>query len=175
MTVFLVIGGAGIALLVLALVIGDVLDGMFDSVEGLLDSDIFSTAGLAGLFGGFGFGGAIGLGVTGVMLVAIITGLLLGAGLAFGATWLTRMLRNQSNSHTVSTNSIVGSSAQVITAIPDGGYGQIRLSHNGHLLTFSARSAVPLPPGTRVWVSEVISATAVTVQTIDFTPDSITP
>ena len=49
MTVFFVIGGVGIALLLLALLIGDVLDGALglDGLEGFnaLDADVFSTAG----------------------------------------------------------------------------------------------------------------------------------
>ena len=51
MTTFLIIGAVGVALLLAALVIGDVLDGLLGSAEGVFDSDVFSTAGLAGLVG----------------------------------------------------------------------------------------------------------------------------
>ena len=96
MTVFFVIGGVGIALLLLALLIGDVLDGALglDGLEGFnaLDADVFSTAGIAGLLGGFGFAGAIGLELTGLMPVAIVLGLVVGALLGWGAGKLTALL-----------------------------------------------------------------------------------
>lgn len=170
MTTFLIIGGAGVALLLVALLVGDVLDGVLGSAEGLLDSDVFSTAGLAGLVGGIGFGGAIGLGVTGSVPVGVIAGVILGSVLAYGATALTRVLRRQGSSNTVRTTSLVGVEASVITAIPADGYGQIRLTHNGHLLTVSARSDRPLDAGSRVWVHEVLTPTSVGVLPIDALP-----
>jgi len=169
-TTFLIIGGAGVALLLLALIVGDVLDGVLGSTEGLLDSDVFSTAGLAGLVGGFGFGGAIGLGVSGVTMIGVLCGLVLGVSLAYGATKLTRALRHQGSSNTVRTDSLVGSEASVITAIPANGYGQIRLSHNGHLVTISARCDTAIEAGSRVWISEVLTPTAVGVHPIDALP-----
>ncbi|WP_316669362.1 hypothetical protein [uncultured Propionibacterium sp.] len=170
MTTFLIIGGAGVVLLGIALVVGDVLDGVLGSAEGLFDSDVFSTAGLAGLVGGFGFGGAIGLGVSGLTPVGVLTGLLLGIALAYGSTRLTRVLRHQGSSNTVRTDSLVGSEASVITAIPADGYGQVRLSHNGHLVTISACSTTAIGAGERVWISEVLTPTAVGVEPIDALP-----
>lgn len=170
MTTFLIIGAVGVALLLVALVIGDVLDGVLGSAEGVFDSDVFSTAGLAGLVGGFGFGGAIGLGASGLVPVGVLTGLVLGVALAYGSTRLTRVLRRQGSSNTVRTDSLVGAEASVITAIPADGYGRIRLSHNGHLLTVSARAATDIAAGERVWISEVLTPTAVGVRPIDALP-----
>ena len=167
MTTFLIIGAVGVALLLAALVIGDVLDGLLGSAEGVFDSDVFSTAGLAGLVGGFGFGGAIGLGTSGLVPVGVLTGLVLGVALAYGSTRLTR---RQGSSNTVRTDSLVGAEASVITAIPADGYGRIRLSHNGHLLTVSARATTDIAAGERVWISEVLTPTAVGVRPIDALP-----
>ena len=171
MTVFFVIGGVGIALLLLALLIGDVLDGALglDGLEGFnaLDADVFSTAGIAGLLGGFGFAGAIGLELTGLMPVAIVLGLVVAALLGWGAGKLTALLRRQGSDVAPSTASLIGAEALVITAIPENGYGQIRLRYGGHTHTLNAKGPVELDAGTRVWISGVLSATSVEVRPVD--------
>ncbi len=171
MTVFFVIGGIGIVLLLVALLVGDVLAGAlgFDGIDSLnaLDSDLFSTAGIAGLLGGFGFAGAIGLATTGIMMVAIVAGLVVGGGLGWMAGRLTRMLRRQGSDGAPNTSALIGLEAQVITAVPDGGYGQVRLRHGGHTYTLNAKAPVSLDAGSRVWVSGVLSATSVEVLPVD--------
>ena len=171
MTVFFGSGGVGIALLLLALLIGDVLDGALglDGLEGFnaLDADVFSTAGIAGLLGGFGFAGAIGLELTGLMPVAIVLGLVVGALLGWGAGKLTALLRRQGSDVAPSTASLIGAEALVITAIPENGYGQIRLRYGGHTHTLNAKGPVELDAGTRVWISGVLSATSVEVRPVD--------
>lgn len=172
MTAFLVIGGIGIALLLMALLAGEVLDGFLeiDSIAAL-DSDVFSTAGIAGLLGGFGFGGAIGLGMTGLMVVGIVVGLLVGVVLAWGAGKLTGLLRRQESEPVPTTGSLVGLAASVVTAIPEDGYGQIRLSSQGHTHTLNARSTQAVPSGQQVWIAQVLSATSVSVTT--FAPEGV--
>lgn len=171
MTVFFVIGGIGIVLLVVALVLGDVMEGVFgfDGIDsiGALDSDIFSTAGVAGLLGGFGFGGAIGLATTGMMAAAIGIGLVVGIALGWMAGKLTGLLRKQGTDVAPSTNSLIGVEALVITAVPEQGYGQIRVRHGGHTYTLNAKAPVALDTGARVWVSGVLSATSVEVMPVD--------
>lgn len=174
MTVFFIIGGAGILLLVLALVLGDLFEGVLsldalDALDGLdaLDSDIFSTAGIAGLLGGFGFGGALGLGLTGNMVIAIVVGLAIGVLLGWMAGKLTSVLRRQGADVAPSTKSLIGVEALVITAVPQDGYGQVRINHRGHTYMMNAKAPVPLDPGARVWVSGVLSATSVEVTPVD--------
>lgn len=171
MTVFFVIGGVGIALLLVALLVGDVLDGALglDGIDAIhaLDSDLFSTAGIAGLLGGFGFGGALGLATTDVMLIAIGIGLAVGFALAWGAGRLTRLLRRQGSDIAPSTHSLVGVEALVITAVPENGYGQVRLRHGGHTYTLNAKAPITLDAGSRVWISGVLSATSVEVRPVD--------
>lgn len=171
MITFFVIGGIGIVLLLVALFVGDVLEGAlgFDGMDSLnaLDSDVFSTAGIAGLLGGFGFGGAIGLATSGSMLVAIVVGLVVGVLMGWGAGKLTRLLRRQGADAAPSTNALIGVEALVITAVPEDGYGQVRLRHGGHTYTLNAKAPVALDAGARVWVSGVLSATSVEVLPVD--------
>lgn len=169
MTTFLVIGGAGVVLLVLALVLGDLLDGAMEGPDlgGMLDSDIFSTAGIAGLVGGFGFGGAIALSLVDITWLAVIVGLAVGVLLGMGAGWLTRRLKVEDPADQMSTQHLVGRPANVVSPVPDDGYGQIRLSYGGHRVTLNARSVVPIESGARVWVTQVLSPTAVEVSPIE--------
>ncbi|GAA2182716.1 hypothetical protein GCM10009785_23190 [Brooklawnia cerclae] len=173
MTVLLIIGAAGIVLLLLALFVGDVLEGGLgvDAVAGF-DSDVFSTAGVAGLLGGFGFGGALGLELSGLMWVGVVVGVVVGVLLGWGAGRLTRLLRRQGSDVALNTSSLVGVEALVLTAIPEEGYGQVRLSHGGHTVTLNAKAPIPLEVGTRVWVSGVLSATSVEVLPVDALPGS---
>lgn len=171
MTVLLIIGAVGIVLLLVALIVGDLLEGVLgvDAIAGF-DSDVFSTAGIAGLLGGFGFGGALGLAVSGQMWVGILVGAVVGMTLGWGAGRLTRLLRRQGSGAAPSTSSLVGAEALVLTAIPDQGYGQVRLRHGGHTMTLNAKAPVPLDAGMRVWVSGVLSATSVEVLPVDALP-----
>ena len=56
MTTFFIIGGVGVALVLVTLVVGDLLDGVLHLDA--LDSDLFSISSLAAFIGAFGFGGA---------------------------------------------------------------------------------------------------------------------
>lgn len=171
MTVFFLIGGVGIALLLLALFVGDVLDGAlgFDGIDslGALGSDLFSTAGIAGLLGGFGFGGALGLALTDSMVVALVVGITVGVLLGLGAGKLTQILRRQGGGAAPRTDSLIGLEVQVVTAIPAGGYGQVRLTTSGHTHTLNAKSAVELDGGSRAWVAAVLTPTSVEVRPVD--------
>ena len=90
MTTFLVLGGAGIVLVVLSLLLGDVLEGVLHLDA--LDNDLFSVSTLAAFIGSLGFGGAIGLALSGSLPIALATGLVVGLVAAFGALRLTRAL-----------------------------------------------------------------------------------
>ena len=173
MIYFLVIGAAGVVLLLVSLIFGDFFDfdADFDFEIGGFDTDILSTAGIAGLIGGFGFGGAAALDLTGMMPVAIGVGLVVGFILAWVASWLTKKLKQEDPNAGAPTNALVGREANVLSPIPANGYGQIRLSHGGHRVTLNAKSETPIAAGERVWVSGVISPTAVEVSRVDAPPE----
>ncbi|MDO4784251.1 MAG: hypothetical protein Q3997_04100 [Propionibacteriaceae bacterium] len=162
MTTFLVIGGLGIALLLVSLVLGDVL-GDLDVDMPLLDSDLFSTASLAGFLGALGFAGAATLHLTEIMVLAIAVGIVAGLGFAWGAIKLSHFLKRGELSDAYTTHSLIGADALVITDIPAGGFGEIRLSVRGHVTKLNARALEDLPTGTEVWISGVVSPTAVEV------------
>ena len=161
MTLFLIIGAVGLALVVVALLIGDVLDGALHL--DVLDSDLFSISSLAAFVGAFGFGGALGLAVIDHVAFAVVVGLVVGALAAWLAIKLTRVLKADDSAVSFRSDSMIGHAGRVITAIPADGYGEITLSVAGHVRKFSAKSALPVEAGTEVWVSGILSPTAVEV------------
>lgn len=160
MTVFLVVGAIGVALLLVALVLGDVLDG---ALEGL-SAGFFSTEALAGFLGALGFGGAIALSATGSTSVAVVIGLVLGVLLGWLAAKASSFLHGSGETDTVRTSDMVEKIGTVVSAIPDGGFGIVSITVGGHLTRLNARSSVAVPPGTQVSVTQVISPTAVQVE-----------
>lgn len=160
MTVFLVVGGIGVVLLLVALVLGDVLDGAFEG----LSAGFFSTEALAGFLGALGFGGAIALDTTGSTSVAVVIGLVLGVLLGWAAARASRFLHGDGRTDTVRTSDMVEKIGNVVSAIPEGGFGVVSISVAGHLTRLNARSSVAVPAGTQVSVTQVISPTAVQVE-----------
>lgn len=161
MTAFLVIGGIGIALLIAALAAGDLLDGV---LEGLDAGEWFTGAGLAGFLGALGFGGALVLSITGNMIAAVAGGVLAGAALAWAVAWTTLRLRTSGSGSAPTRASLIGRVAVVVSAIPAGGYGEIRITDDGHLTKLHARADQPLAEGTEVWIVESLSPTSVFVR-----------
>ena len=160
MTVFLVVGGIGVVLLLVALVVGDVLDGAFEG----LSAGFFSTEALAGFLGALGFGGAIALDATGSTSAAVVIGLVLGVLLGWAAAKASRLLHGDGTTDTVRTSDMVEKIGSVVSAIPEGGFGVVSISVGGHITRLNARSSVAVPPGTQVSVTQVISPTAVQVE-----------
>ncbi|GAB4001478.1 hypothetical protein [Nocardioides ultimimeridianus] len=159
MTPFLVLGVAGLLVLLASFVIGDHVDSAFSALE----ADWLSTAALGGFVSAFGFGGAIadGAGAPGVVSVAV--GVVAGGLVGWLAWWLTRLLKNGPSDGTVSVSDSVGMTARVITAIPAQGYGVVRVVVGGHPLQLNASALAPIESGTEVHVTGVLSPTAVSV------------
>lgn len=160
MTVFLALGVLGIVLLLVALVLGDVLDGALEGLSG----GLFSTEALAGFLGALGFGGAIALDATGSTSLAAVIGLVLGVLLGFVAAKASRFLHGTGETDTVRTSDMVEKIGQVVDAIPEGGFGVVSISVGGHLTRLNARSSIAVPAGTQVSVTSIISPTAVQVE-----------
>lgn len=161
MTPFLIIGSVGVVLVVVALLIGDVLDGVFHLDA--LDSDLFSLSSVAAFVGAFGFGGALGLALIDHIGFAVVVGLVVGALAAWLAIRLTKALKSDDSAVSFRSDSMIGHSGRVVTAIPADGYGEISLSVAGHVRKFSAKSALPVEAGAEVWISGILSPTAVEV------------
>lgn len=165
-TLFLVLGIAGLVLLVLALVFDGLLEGLFDGV-GALDG-LLSLPVIAGFVSMLGFGGAIALGTTDIGVVAATV---VGAGAGLGASWLTwrlsrALMRDESGTAPRGTD-LVGSSGSVVTAIPVDGYGEVLVYLAGQPVKYAARSAVRVERGCEVWVEDALSATSVTVRPVE--------
>ena len=157
---FLIIGGIGLAVLVVALVLGDLfeLSGNF-----ALDSDIFSIATIAAFLGAFGFGGAIAQSVVPSLWLSVPVGVVMGVLFSAFTIWLTRKLKNSGSGATPNSHQLLGHEGTVLTAIPEGGYGEITLRVSGHRSKYSAKSPIAVEAGATVWISQVLSATAVEV------------
>ena len=160
MTAFLLVGVLGVVLLLVALVLGDVLDG---ALEGL-SAGFFSTEALAGFLGALGFGGAIALSATGSTTLAVVIGLVLGVLLGAAAAKASAFLHGSGETDTVRTSDMVEKIGSVVNAIPADGFGVVSISVGGHLTRLNARSSVPVEAGTQVSVTSVISPTAVHVE-----------
>jgi membrane protein implicated in regulation of membrane protease activity len=181
---FLVIGGFALLLLILSLFgagrlhLGHLHIGHFhlghvghahvghDGSAGGVD---LSLPVIAGFLGAFGFGGAIAAsllpGRGGATLLAALVG---GFIAAVPAGWLADRLvgaaMNLPTDATPTSDDLLGTTGVVITPVPVNGYGEVRLAVGGQLAKFHARSDVPLPLGTRVFVIGVPSPTSVLVE-----------
>lgn len=159
MTVFGVLGVLGLVLLVLSLVLGDLFGGALDALAG----DVFSSAVLGGFVAAFGFGAALSDGLGAPLWLALAVGAVVGLGFGWFASWLTRLVRGGGSDATVTTSDTVGHDAKVVTGIPEGGFGVVRVQVGGHSLQLNARSERAVEPGAEVYVTGVLSPTAVAV------------
>ena len=124
---------------------------------------------ISGFLGAFGFAGAIAATLAGghgaaALGAAVLVGLLAAVPTAFLAGKLVHAAMNMATDATLSSADLVGASGVVITPVPEGGYGEVRLAVAGSQIKFNARAAQPLPRGTQVFVIEVPSPTSVLVE-----------
>jgi membrane protein implicated in regulation of membrane protease activity len=181
-TTFLVIGGIGVFLLAASLLFGSHvhvghlhfhlpahwhLEHGHGGHVGHDGSDTaFSLPSIAGFIGAFGFGGAIAASLLpgdGALLPSLIG---LGAALptAWGAARLTRAAMNMPTDATPERTDVIGALGVVIRAIPEQGYGEVRVRFAGQLMKFHARAANPLPAGAEILVVDAPTSTSVVVE-----------
>jgi membrane protein implicated in regulation of membrane protease activity len=167
---FLAIGAVGLLVLVLALVVGEVGDLGHGDGDGP-----FSLPAIAAFVGGIGFGGAA---VTALVpelpgavtaLLAVLGGLLVALPLAAGAVRLSAALRDMPTEPTLTSSRLIGAQGVVVSGVPAGGLGEVRLSVAGQQLKYHARSEVALPAGTPVYV--VDTPTDTSVEVVSTAPD----
>jgi hypothetical protein len=87
------------------------------------------------------------------------------AGVVVGwfAAWLTRLLRDGSSDATPVPEDTLGREDTVLTDIPADGFGTVRVLLGGHVVRLNARAEQPVPAGTGIHVTAVLSPTAVSV------------
>ncbi len=165
--VFLVIGAVGLLVLLVSLFVGELGDlGLGD-----VDADgPFSVPAIAALLGGVGFGGAAATSVlpdrlpdAAAALLALAVGVAVAVPLAWGAVRLSRALKDMPTQETLTRHHLPGAQGVVVSAVPAGGFGEVRLTLAGQPIKFWARSDTPLPAGTPVYVVAALSDTAVEV------------
>ncbi|NYG58068.1 membrane protein implicated in regulation of membrane protease activity [Nocardioides daedukensis] len=159
MITFLVIGAVGIALLLFSLIVGDLLDGLLE-----FGGDLFSGAALAGFLGAFGFGGALAYDSSDNMVLSIGIGLVAGLVVGAGAGWISWKLKEGGDESNVRTGDLTGATGTVISAIPEGGLGEVSIVASGHITKLNARSAGALAAGTPITITAILSATSVLVE-----------
>ncbi len=161
MTVFLILGIAGLLLLAVSFVAGDLLDG-FQALE----ADWISSAVIGGFVSAFGFAAAASDGGGLPLPVSLVIGGASGFAVGWLAWSLTRMLKDGNSDGTVSIADSVGLVATVVTDIPADGYGVVRVVVGGHAMRLNANAHRAIEAGTEVNVAGVLSPTAVSVTEI---------
>ncbi|WP_171057978.1 hypothetical protein [Modestobacter altitudinis] len=173
---FLAIGAAGLLALLLALVVGELGEFGHGDADGP-----FSLPAIAAFVGGIGFGGAAVTALVpdlpGVVtvLLAVLGGLLVALPLAAGAIRLSAALRDMPTEPTLTSSRLIGAQGVVVSGVPAGGLGEVRLSVAGQQLKYHARSEVPLPAGTPVYVVDTPTDTSVEVVSTAPDPGGTTP
>lgn len=168
LTGFLVIGGVGLAVVLAALLLGDLLDGVFEAIDLDAGSGILSAPVLGSFLGAFGFGAALIMYATGVGAgLGALGGLVSGLAVGGAALMLTRSLINMPTDPSMDSADLVGTLGTVITRIPVDGFGEVTIRHLGQVQKLAARSAEPVAAGTTVMVTAVLSSSAVFVKPED--------
>jgi membrane protein implicated in regulation of membrane protease activity len=155
--IFLGIGAFGILIVVLALFGGT----FFDLGDGLT-----SVEGAAGFLVGLGFGAAAvhelagdSIGVIGSLGIGIIVAV---PATMLGARMVSRM-KDMPTDATPTAGDFVGAKGVVVTPIPAGGYGEVRVRIGGQPMKLYARAAKPVALGAAVVVTDALSETNVVV------------
>ena len=167
MLIFAAIGAFGLLFLLVMLFfggghdlhIGD-MDGGHDvshAADGEGGPSIFSSRIIASFISAFGFGGTIGRYLEFGYPASSAFGIVSGVVLASVVLKFAQILYSQQASSEVKMTSLVGMTAEVAIAIPEGHLGQISLSAAGERSMHIARSrdGKAIPEGTSVVIREL--------------------
>lgn len=172
LTAFIVIGGVGLALLVVSLVVGEVHGSALE----WLDNDLLSGAAIAAFLSALGFVGALVENSTGATTVATLAGTGAGVAMAYAVRGLTRTLQRGGDDATVRSEALPGRAGHVVEDIPLAGLGVVSVRVAGHLTRLHARCDRPLSSGTPIVVTTVLSPTSVVVRpVVDGPQDRVLP
>ncbi len=166
LTVLLVLGALGLAVVLAGLLLGELLDGAVDVVvPGDLAPGVTPAAGAA--VSAFGFGGALALQGAGLSAGAAL-GLGAVGAVAVGAAafTLSRALIGE-GVPPPNAAALFGVFGSVVTPVPASGYGEVTFVVHGTRRKLSARAEQPLPAGSPVYVLDVLSETSVLVAPAD--------
>lgn len=162
MTLFLIIGGIGLALLIITTIVDGIFEFDFALGDGLLSGPV-----IAAFLTAFGAGGAIAVGSGASTFVGVGVGLAAGATIGGITGVATKSLMRMPTDATPRAADLNGCTGTVVSTIPEDGYGEVSVMLGGQPVKLSARTTGPhtLTVGTAVVVSSVLSPTSVTVTT----------
>ncbi len=163
--IFLIIGGAGVAVLALALLGTELFQFGHPGGDGPISVEV-----VAGFAGAFGFGAAIvnellGARTPGSIVAAVAGGAVAAVPTAWLAARLSRAARTMRTDPTPTRNDMVGAIGLVVTPVPVDGYGEVRVRVAGQPVKLNARADRPIPVGAQIFVVEALSETSVHVET----------
>lgn len=163
--IFLIIGGAGVAVLALSLLGAELLHFAHADVDGPV-----SVEAVAGFLGAFGFGAAIvnelvGGRTPGMIAAAVAGGAVAAVPTAWLAARLSRAARDMRTDPTPTRDDLVGALGLVVTPVPAVGYGEVRVRLAGQPVKLNARADHPIPVGAQIFVVQALSETSVHVET----------
>jgi membrane protein implicated in regulation of membrane protease activity len=126
----------------------------------------------SGFIGGFGFGGAIAVELShrtgsAAVVLGCLVGLAVGLPFAWAAGRFVAAVADMPTDATPQSADLVGSTGLIVSEVPAGGLGQVRLSYAGQPMKFNARADGPLALGVRVVVIGVPTPTCVLVTPLD--------
>ena len=178
-TTFLIVGGFGLLLLALSLAGGGHLHighvhlhlplphfHGHGHVGHPSTETALSTPTIAGFIGAFGFGGAITAQVTHEHSAAIptVVGVVAAVPVAWLATRLTRAAMEMHTDATPEQSDVIGALGIVVRAIPEQGYGEVRVRLPASRCVSTHGPATSLPAGAQILVVEAPSTTSVVVE-----------
>ena len=163
-TLFVAVGAIGLVLALSSLLLGGVLDGLFESVD--LGSGLFTAPVIGGFLAAFGLGAALtvtALGTLGAVAVGVGGGVVVGGAAAL----LTRSLMRMRTDRTPQTRDLVGRSGTVLLPVRPDSYGRVAVAAHGQRLQLSATADTEIAAGDRIVVVEVTSPTSVVVTPLE--------
>lgn len=170
---FFIIGALGVALLILAFVLDDVLDALVPQTDWL------STSAIAAFLTAFGFGAALLQWRAGLTEgPAALGGTLIGVVLAAVAVRWSRALSTMATDGTPTANDLIGCAGRVLTPVLPGAAGEVMVHLGGQPVKLSAVGPVDNPSsdgavepaferGTDIVVVAVLSPTRVRVESAE--------
>lgn len=162
MAVFLTIGFVGLAVLIAAFIFDGIIESAMPELDGL---PAISLPAVAGFVAAFGFAGALGTAAGWSALASSGAGAVAGLAVGAAAGAAMRVMQRSESAPSAVSETTVGTTGVVISAIPQTGYGQVRLRLGGHITTMNATSDHPIAGGTEVVVVAALSPTSIRVAT----------
>ena len=132
--------------------------------------NFFTLQGVITLFCVFGWAGLVVYKLSGIAVLAVIIGLILGLAAMYGVAKVVQLSKKLAQNGTLNVNNLLGANGTVYLVIPaDGsGRGKVNVSSGERLVEFDAITdgSDPLPDGTNVRVIDIRSGNVLVVEKV---------